>query len=517
MITRDFANRFIAPPKKYRILVKKNYNTQDIINAIVSSDKEGSEKCVERFAKNLHYSSLADLGKQLFDFLYNNVRYIEDPGGSQFVKTPSELWWGGYGDCKSFSLFIGSVLKALKIPYSYRFVSYSNRPVYTHVYVIMHGPGKDYIIDVVYKKFNKDKDFNEEKKYTYKKDYRMPGLYKIGKVGQAADPTKLNFRKPMDQLSETDMELEIARQRLEIEKSIVAGLRGIGSAKVARYQTSIDNLHRFIDAHDRGDIAGMESVINGIGNSEAIGLSFLKKIANKVKSAATSVTKKVAPALKKVAKVGAKVVKTVAKTAVKAGKVVAKVVTAPLRLIAKGVLEITLPKAAPAFLYLFINDQKILDKLPKNVRDKRKKQETIANFIVNGVGMNRSHFMGIIRNSLMKEYKMSPEKKLSQLFNVDIHGIGFVLAIPMILAAIQAIQKIISLISGGKKSASMSQDDAPSETDFANLSPEQKAELSKEVKAQPGAVEPGDSLDAGGSSNSAIPSDGGAKKVKSIC
>lgn len=506
MITREYADRYITKPKGRVSKIKDNYNTDDIISEILESDKK-AWRDVSEFAKHLKFSNLNDLCNQLYDFLINNISYKEDDFGSQLTKFPAIVWNEKKGDCKKFSLFIGGVMKVLKIPYSYRFVSYSGVPVYTHVYVIVHGKSRDIIMDMVYKRYN------EEKEFTFYKDYYMKGLYRIeGINGPSLDgigamqlqfknhknePTNFVLYKKVEDMTDGDMDLAIARQRLEIEKDIVAGIRGIGSAKVAEYQKSIDVINAFIAASIAGDIAGMENIINGIGG-DSVGVGFLKKVFKKIKKAA-----------KALAKFTKKVTLLPLKIAVKVAKGVVKVVTFPLRLIAKGILEITLPKSASFFLYLFINKPEILAKMPQAVKNKRKKQVKIADFIVNGIGMKREHFMGILRNSLMKQYKMSPEKKLSQMFGMEVSGIGIITEI------ISAVIKIIKLLSGGKKKANITSNDAPDPADFKSLVKSASTKLlQKEILTQPTAVEPGgESLQPGQN----IPSDGGAKKVSTIC
>lgn len=475
MITKEYANRFLKPVKGKRIRIKKNYETKDIISEILYTDKHIALNCIEKFAKNLKFKSLNDLCQQLFDFLYYNVVYREDPLGHQYIKSPSALWFSKLGDCKSFSIFIASVFKALHIPYSYRFVSFTNSPVYTHVYPIAHGKKNNIIVDVVLKKYDKTKGLNEEKKYTFKKDYYMSGIYRIEGIG-ANDPTTLRIKRPLDEMSEGDLDLEIARQRLEIEKEIIAEKRGINSLKVAEYQNVINTLNGFIAAADERDFDKMEAIINGLGVN-GVGVGFLKKAFKKIKKGVKAVVK---------------VAKKVVKTAI-------KVVTFPLRLAAKAILTVTLPKAAPYFLYLFINKKEVLDKMPAKVKAKRKKSAKIADFIVEWIGMKRSNFMGIIRNSLMKKYKMSPEAYLSKMFGQQVSGIGIILDI------IEAIFKIFKLF--GKK-ADVTKNDIPDASDFAGLTPEQQKQLGYDVKNQPGAVEPGES----------IPSDGGSKAIsKGIC
>jgi len=465
MITPAFADKFIKPFNGRDFLHKMDYDTTDIISAILKADKV-SQNDTKLFAQNLQYSNLEDLCRQIFDFLLYSIKYKEDELGSQAVKKPSALWHYKYGDCKSFSLFTGSILKNLGIPYSYRFVSFSKSEIFTHVYVIAHGTGKNILIDAVYKRFN------EQKPYKYKKDYFMKGLHTIGNAG-GKTPTMLNFKKDIFELSDADMELEIIRQRAEIEKEIIAGIRGIGSAKVAEYERFITGIGQIQDAVLRGDTSYISGFIDG--HPEGIGKIQLKKI-----------FKKIVTPLKKA-------VKAVVKT-------VAKVVTLPIRLATKGALEITLPKAAPSFLYLFVNDPNLIKKMPDKVRKKRAAQAKFADFVVKAIGMKRNHFMGILRNGIMKRYKMSPEKKISQLMKIPEsqvkgHAMG---DIGIIDDIIKGVTELINLIGKlfGKKSPGNPAEMLPDESDFGTITNEQATELSKEVKQQPDAVEPGETMDA---------------------
>lgn len=161
-------------------------------------------------------------------------------------------------------------------------------------------------------------------------------------------------------------------------------------------------------------------------------------------------------------------VKNVAETVVKTA---VKVVTFPISLAAKGILELTLPKAAPNFLYLFITDAAILAKLPEAMRRKREKQQKKADFIVNTIGMGRDHFMGIIRNGIMKHVGQSPENYLAEeLRKAGIAGIGVApfAAIGKVGAfLIDLIKKIGSIF--GKKDDSGDEDIAPSADDLGEI------------------------------------------------
>ncbi len=464
--------KLIKPAKNETVLIKREYNTDDIITAVLQADKE-TYSDVSSFVKSIQYSNLTDLAKQLFDFVFYNIKYVEDPIGNQYIKRPSALYSTKFGDCKSMALFISACLKNLGIPYYYRFVSFSSIDKATHVYVVMYDENnKLVIIDPVVKKFN------YQKPYTFKHDY-MNGLYRVNGIGDAKSETMLNFRTDIDNMSEAEMELEIARQRLEIEKQIVANVRGINSTKVAEYQATINGLNQF-----KGALLS--------GNYEAVGAMIGK-------------------AKKKKTKAG-KFMEKIVNTAKKGAKAVVKVATAPARLLVKGILEVSLPKASPAFLYLFINDPKLLAKLPEKVKRKRAKQEKIASFIVDKIGMKRNHFMGILRNGIMKKYKKSPEKVIAETFK-GIAGIGVLPA--LIPLAITAINFIIKKLGGGKDNE-MSADDAIDPSDAQGMPNKVIEEMNKTGNDKAPGTSLDETTDSGDNGGSIIDNQGG-KKLFGIC
>lgn len=147
------------------------FETQDIIDTVLYGDSRAGKE-TKLLAKQF---SKRDLSK-LWLFVKENIRYKED-GKNQFVQHPATLWKSKKGDCKSFSLFIGSVLKNMGIPYKYRFVSYKKGDV-THVYVVAMLQGQEIILDAVHH------TYNEEVPYYHAMDYtpRQNGKYTYAKV-----------------------------------------------------------------------------------------------------------------------------------------------------------------------------------------------------------------------------------------------------------------------------------------------------------------------------------------------
>src|SRR5689334_5968859 len=102
----------IPPPKGKVETMYQDGNTKDIIDTILHADsKLGTTMCEFASAFKKTYDGLYDL----WQFVRSNIEYKADAPGNEKVKDPTVTWRDGYGDCKSFSLFIASVLRCLQI------------------------------------------------------------------------------------------------------------------------------------------------------------------------------------------------------------------------------------------------------------------------------------------------------------------------------------------------------------------------------------------------------------------
>jgi hypothetical protein len=326
-------------------------------------------------------------------------------------------------------------------------------------------------------------------------------MTKIYQMSGTQEVKLLNLgNKDISELTEGELELRIAKDRLLTMKAITEKIRGIGSLKAEKYQDSIDMLNDAIEAVDSPDVEiemeiiaedaekcaySIANKVSGIGSiSGKKAVRQAKKAEKKAKKESKKAAKKAAKATKRKNKPKGKTgkfLKKVAEKVKKGAKAVAKVVTTPQRLAIKGVLELSLPKAAPFFLYLFINDPALIAKLPAKVRNKRKKAERIANFIVEGIGMKRAHFMGIVRNGILKKYGKEPEKVIADQMK-GISGIGIIDDVLEVLFGL--IKKISELFK--KKGESVSAADMPLEDDWSEMSESDLEGFSQEVKGQKG-------------------------------
>lgn len=166
----------IARPKYKDTLLHRNGKTRDIVSALLA-EVPGVEADTSKFARQFtpDYNGM----RSLYLWVRANVHYQEDPDGVQWIRRPARLVADGEGDCKSFTLFIVSVLKNLGVDYIIRFTN-TERPgskIVNHVYPIAVIDGEEVIVDAVYK------HFDAEHPYYYKQDFPMAAIYRLSGVG----------------------------------------------------------------------------------------------------------------------------------------------------------------------------------------------------------------------------------------------------------------------------------------------------------------------------------------------
>lgn len=135
----------------------RNASTEDIINVIHHADNLAGPYTAE-FAKQLNARHSGNVNAILQDVwsLLKGLRYKADDG-HQKIKSPAQLIKDGVGDCKSYSVFIASVLQNLGIPYKYRYADYDRDNDVNHVYIIAQPEnGPQIVVDAVHTAYNRE-------------------------------------------------------------------------------------------------------------------------------------------------------------------------------------------------------------------------------------------------------------------------------------------------------------------------------------------------------------------------
>jgi len=137
--------------------------TGDIIETIMWMDADSTQWVDMKAAQCLRGATLRDTLENVWRLVKRHNTYRADRPGHEQVKSPGALFTSGHGDCKSFSIAEGALLRALDIRYKYRFAAYDPGD-FTHVYVMAETPVGWVPLDAVH-----SRPF-EEVRYRKKKD-----------------------------------------------------------------------------------------------------------------------------------------------------------------------------------------------------------------------------------------------------------------------------------------------------------------------------------------------------------
>nr|WP_321409089.1 hypothetical protein [uncultured Carboxylicivirga sp.] len=248
--------------RKYNHLIKrasgkdvfvKNGNVIETVESCIDLIAEHYRE-VEGLAQMLHTDSLKDTCRNIFNFSYNYLQYHKDEDGTEQLRTPARSWMDGQInfkqksrqsagiDCDDYSIFVGSILKCLGIPFKLRITKYDGRQNFQHIYVFVPAVGDsedEIIIDPVLSRFDYQKPYSFERS-----DFNMSPLQIVGGI-QGVDgvtgTTSLGL--PIYALSGLDLAGGTAAHKDDIElMAIVSGVdfedavNGLGNAEDATYR-----------------------------------------------------------------------------------------------------------------------------------------------------------------------------------------------------------------------------------------------------------------------------------------
>ena len=160
-----------------RVIPAGQGDVADIMRQILVS-LERTKHQTERFAPHLKRESTKSTLRELWNFTKKNLRYVRDKGNHEVINSAACTWHRRDigSDCKSFTIFIASLLYHLGIPYKLRLIwQDSANPGLAHIYPVALVDGREIPVDAVYDRFGK------EVEYYKKQDF---GPYAGGGIGQ---------------------------------------------------------------------------------------------------------------------------------------------------------------------------------------------------------------------------------------------------------------------------------------------------------------------------------------------
>ncbi len=185
--------------RKFNHLVKKasgkdvfvkNGNVLETVESCIETIAEHYRE-VEELASMLQADNLKASCKNIFDFSYKYLQYHKDEDGTEQLRTPARSWLDGQMrfiqkgiksagiDCDDYSIFVGSLLKNLGIPFKLRITKYDGRNNFQHIYVVVPALGDsedEIVIDPVLSKFDYQKPYSFEKSNFDMSPLQLAGL-----------------------------------------------------------------------------------------------------------------------------------------------------------------------------------------------------------------------------------------------------------------------------------------------------------------------------------------------------
>ena len=162
MITRQYAKGLIPFYNNKKVVAVENGNTESIIDTVLSDYQKSYEQS-NRLAKEFKKHSVLATCEQVYNWVRENIKYVLDPKGKQYIKTPASVIHQGFADCKGLSILILSILENLGIKAHFRFAGYKNENV-THVYVRAYDEFDSPIkVDACLPQFNTEKPYISKK------------------------------------------------------------------------------------------------------------------------------------------------------------------------------------------------------------------------------------------------------------------------------------------------------------------------------------------------------------------
>lgn len=120
-------------------------------------------------SQKLRGNNLYSTCENIWNFLFYHIKYKEDDVGQEQLRTPALSWHIRTSrgiDCDDFSIFAGTILYNLGIPYYLRIARYKGKDYFQHVYVVVPQTNKQYItVDGVLDEYDTEKEPEETKDF----------------------------------------------------------------------------------------------------------------------------------------------------------------------------------------------------------------------------------------------------------------------------------------------------------------------------------------------------------------
>lgn len=267
-------NKYFGPPKREDKYLSYAGSTGDTIEFMADIIKNTLAD-TKQIARVLKGKDLNSTLRNVFDFIFTHVQYKPDDPTTEELRRPVRVWADRQSgvDCDCYSIFIGSILSNLNIPFALRMVKINGKSYFQHVYVVVPKSGRQADLEHQGRYFTVDPVLD-----TYNEEHPFTGKYDL-------------FMQPIKYLN-------------GVPSASLNGLQGDAIAKDLYYSEEAAETPEDVIFFDGVDYYERSSQLSGLTGLRGLnglnGLGFLKKIWGAVKSVGRGIKKIGKKAIKKV-------------------------------------------------------------------------------------------------------------------------------------------------------------------------------------------------------------------------
>lgn len=136
-------------------------DTLQLMKRVIAETLQDSQK----LAPKLKGNTMTSTCKNIWEFVYTHIQYTMDKTGIEQVRRPSRTWADRMTgvDCDCYTVFIGSILVNLGIPFKMRITKYGGKHHFQHIYPIISHGNSHITMDCVADSFNYEVPYSEKK------------------------------------------------------------------------------------------------------------------------------------------------------------------------------------------------------------------------------------------------------------------------------------------------------------------------------------------------------------------
>ena len=137
--------------RKTRKLLKRSGNQYDTIR-LMKQIAHKPDPYILDLALDMLDKFPGNRVKQLhgaFEDVFSKTRFIKDPDQVQQIRTPNRLIREGVGNCVDYATFLASMCMALRIPCTFKMVSFGPDQNFSHIYTVTSTSPRIYLDPVL--------------------------------------------------------------------------------------------------------------------------------------------------------------------------------------------------------------------------------------------------------------------------------------------------------------------------------------------------------------------------------